>query len=150
MNSITTTRGETRPDQAGFTLVEVMIAAAVLAILTAIALPSYSAYVQRTARAEARAVMMEASQFMQRFYIVNNAFDQTRAGAPVQLPTSLQQSPRNGAARYQIGLLALTPDNYTLQAVPVGASATDPCGTLSVTSTGARGSTGLTVEDCWR
>ena len=140
----------TQASQRGFTLVEVMIAAAVLAILTAIALPSYSAYVQRTARAEARAVMMEAGQFMQRFYIVNNAFDQTRTGAGVQLPATLQQSPRNGAARFQIGFQALTPDNFTLQAVPVGASADDPCGTLSITSTGVRGSTGLTAEDCWR
>lgn len=138
--------------QPGFTLVEILVALSILAILAAVAMPSYSAYVLRTARAEARATMMEASQFMQRFYVMNNAYDQTRAGAPVALPAALQQSPRQGAPRYQIALVGLTPDTYTVQAMPVGASATDGCGTLTVTHTGVRGATGaaMTVADCWR
>ncbi|MEZ5652281.1 MAG: type IV pilin protein [Burkholderiaceae bacterium] len=139
-----------RPWQSGFTLVEIMIALAVLAILTAIAVPNYSEYVMRTARADARATMMEVNQFMQRFYAMNNAYDRNLAGAAVVLPTELQQSPRTGTPRYLISLVALTPDSYRIRAIPVGPSGSDACGRLVLTSTGRRTSQGLTADECWR
>ncbi len=141
--------------QHGFTLLELLITVTVVAILTAVALPSYGTYVLRTARAEARANMLEASQFMERFYAVNNRYDQTLAGTAVTLPLSLSVSPRSGTARYNISLTAaLTRGTYVLQAVPAGASATDECGTLTISSTGVRTaslkSTSDGVADCWR
>ncbi|MEZ5660599.1 MAG: type IV pilin protein [Burkholderiaceae bacterium] len=139
-----------RAGNAGFTLIELMVAVAVMAILTAIALPNYSEYMLRSARADARATMMEASQFMQRFYAMNNAYDRTRTGAAVALPPALTQSPRDGAARYMIQVVGLTPDSYSIRATPVGASATDRCGWLALQSTGRRKSQNLTVDECWR
>ncbi|MGC1443605.1 MAG: prepilin-type N-terminal cleavage/methylation domain-containing protein, partial [Burkholderiaceae bacterium] len=53
----------------GFTLIELMITLVVIAILAAIALPSYGRYVQKASRAEAKSALLEASQFMQRFYV---------------------------------------------------------------------------------
>ncbi|MEZ5740896.1 MAG: type IV pilin protein, partial [Burkholderiaceae bacterium] len=134
----------------GFTLIEVLVVMALIGILTAIALPNYSAYVLRAARAEAQAVMLEGSQFMQRYYAMNNAFDQSLNGTPVALPAALQQSPKDGPARYVITLVNLTPDSFQLQAVPQGPSADDSCGTLTVTGTGVRGVSKSTVADCWK
>ena len=138
----------------GFSLIEIMITLAVIAILAAVALPSYSTYIQRSARADARSVLLQASQFMQRFYAMHNAYDVTAANVSVALPAALMQSPASGAARFRISLANVDGVGYTLQAVPEGASATDPCGTLTLTSTGVRGASGAAtaqaLADCWR
>ncbi len=140
----------------GFTLIDVLVTLAIIAILSAIAIPSYGNYVLRAARAEARATLLESSQFMERFYAVNNRYDQRLDGAAVTLPVALTQSPRSGTPRYTISLVAaaLTRGAYTLRAVPSGASATDQCGTLTLTSTGVRGSSTMStpagVAECWR
>ena len=48
-----------------------MVVIAIIAILAAIAYPSYTQYVRRGARAEARTALLEAQQFMERFYAAN-------------------------------------------------------------------------------
>lgn len=145
-----------RRRQQGFTLIELLVAMAVVGILTAIAVPSYGRYVLRSARADARATLVQASQFMERFYAVNNAYDATRDGTAVALPANFTQSPQSGTPRYNIALTAgtLTATTYSIEAVPTGASAADECGTLSYTSTGARGASGVSgaeaIAECWR
>ena len=65
---------------AGFTLMDVLIAVGIVAILTAIAIPSYSAYIVRGQRAAAKAVLLQTAQAMERFY-TNNGSYLTNAGA---------------------------------------------------------------------
>ncbi len=50
----------------GFTLIEVMIVVAIVGILTAVALPSYNEYIRRGHRADARAGLLQAAQWMER------------------------------------------------------------------------------------
>ncbi|WP_375122151.1 type IV pilin protein [Variovorax sp. WS11] len=74
---------QTRRRQRGFTLIEVMIVVAIVAILSAIAYPSYLESVRKSKRAEARAQLMEAAQYMQRFYSQNDSFiSSVRSGRP--------------------------------------------------------------------
>jgi len=63
----------------GFTLIELMIAVAILAIVAAIALPLYNQYSQRTYRAEAQADLMNCAQGLERFAAMN--FNYTGAEA---------------------------------------------------------------------
>ena len=136
----------------GFTLVEVVVVVAIVGILAAIAIPSYNEYVRRSQRAEARTVLLEAAQFMQRFYSANDRYDAARSGAAVTLPAGLQRVPATGAARYTISLNAVSTTAFTLQAAPGGSMAGDKCGTFTLSSVGRKDVVGATVSaaDCWR
>ena len=64
----------------GFTLIELMIVVAIVAIISAVALPSYNNSIAKSRRAEARGQLLETAQFMQRFYSQNDSFSQDRGG----------------------------------------------------------------------
>ena len=153
----------------GFTLIELLIAVVVVAVLAAIALPSYSAYIARARRAEARTHLVEAAQFMQRLYASNDSFVTDRANNAVidQMPNSAKRSPADAAEGTQLynleiplGVAPLTNAmSFTLRMVPAagGAMANDDCGTFTLTSVGVRGvlvagAVGeTTVRDgCWK
>lgn len=134
----------------GFTLVEVMVVMAIIGILSAVAFPSYTEYIRRGNRAEATAALLEAQQFMERYYAANNRYSTAANGNP-SLPTRLQTIPSSGEARYALGVAA-TVNTYTLTATPSGSMAADKCGSLTITNTGIKGKsgTGPDVADCWR
>jgi type IV pilus assembly protein PilE len=115
-------RSVRKPRQSpGFTLIEVTVTVAIIAILAAIGYPSYLESVARSRRAEARAQLAEAVQYMQRFYLANDRYDIDRAGNAVQLPAALSKSPKEGAARYSIQIDSATPISFKVKAVPVEA-----------------------------
>lgn len=133
--------------QRGFTLIEVMIVVAIIGILATIAYPSYTQYVQRANRADAQAVMMEAAQFMERFFTTNGTY----AGAAI--PAGLAQSPKPGGgdARFAITLTAPDAVTYTIQAAPAAGYTDHTCGTLTLVAAGRKDVVGIgTVAECWR
>jgi type IV pilus assembly protein PilE len=126
------------PDQKGFSLIELMIVVAIVAILGSIAYPSYIAQVTQARRTDAQAVLMEAAQFMERFYTENNRYDQDTGGTGVTLPAPLQESPRDGGTKsYDIVVHASTASTYTLRATPKNGQAGN--GFLEITNTFAKG-----------
>lgn len=126
----------------GFTLIELMIVIAIVGILAGVAYPSYQASMQKSRRADAQADLMELSSFMERFFTVNNRYDQDTSGTAVALPFTA--SPRTGTAYYTLSLSAVSASAYTLRAVPTGSQTTDSCGTLTLTQTGQK-----TPATCW-
>lgn len=143
----------------GFTLIELLVAIAIVAILATIAVASYQDYIRRSARAEAKAVLMEAAGFMERYYTTNGRYTTDVAGTTAPALTGLTQSPKEGAARYNIGFSAIAAQSYTLQAVPTGAQTGDECGNLTLTHTGVKGSADVDgdgtagdaddIQTCW-
>ncbi len=131
----------------GFTLIEVMIVTAIVAVLAAIAYPAYTSYVIKGERAQARATLLEAAQFMERQYSASNAY--SSGGLPVRLRTAPPGSP-SPSVSYQISVTASTPTAYTLTAFPIRRDPT--CGSLVLTHTGARSHTGSATNSssCWK
>jgi type IV pilus assembly protein PilE len=138
-------------EPAGFTLIEIIIVVAIVGILTAIALPQYSQFIARGHRSEARATLIHAAQWMERWRTARGSYqDPDNLPAPPVLPVGLRNSPASGAASYNITVAAPNPAEYTLTATPVGRMLGDGCGNLTLTNAGLRGRTGaLDMDLCW-
>ena len=64
----------------GFTLIELMITVAIVGILAAVAFPSYTAYLAKGRRADARVQLASAQQWIERFYSENFNYSTDTAG----------------------------------------------------------------------
>lgn len=127
-----------------------MIVVAVIGILGAIAYPSYTEYVMRGHRTDARMGLLQAQQWLERAATATGVY-------PTSLPTSLTWV-NDSSKRYSIGFdNGNTNAAFTLTATPKQNSpqTKDKCGTLTLTHTGQRdikdkpsGST-MTAADCW-
>ena len=132
----------------GFTLIELMIVVAILAVLASIAYASYQNSVVNSRRSAAAACLLEVAQFMEREYTTRLTYANVNALPALACRNDL-------AAFYTIGLNgAAAATTYSLQAVPQGvqASADTKCGTLRVNQAGTRSVTGTggSVPSCWR
>lgn len=149
--------------QQGFTLIEVMIVVAVIGILSAIAFPSYTAYIQRSHRAEAKNFLQSVAQRLEQNYSLSGSYNATQDGVAVGAAfinaTGFSTVPAGGPARYNIAFVAGSPTagGYVLQAVPVGSQASDTCGTLLLNQQNIKGAGSPPVLnnraqltlDCW-
>ncbi len=138
----------------GFTLIELMIVVAIVAILAAVAFPAYQDSVAKSRRAEAAGALIEAAQRLEVYFTQNGRYcaltDCTTGLAPV-FPAAV---PSSGTAYYTIqgeeGKVSATA--FVIEAVPTGSMANDGCGALRLSSAGATSVTGsgASSEQCWR
>ncbi|RNF86170.1 type IV pilin protein [Montanilutibacter psychrotolerans] len=133
----------------GFSLLELMIVVVVIAILAGIAMTRYEDSMVRSRRATASACMLEAAQFMERFYTTNLRYHQTVTGVAVALPALTCANDLRG--HYTIALNAVAAQTYTIRATPQGRQAAKDtkCGNLSMNQAGTKSASG-TAGDCFK
>ncbi|WP_305080550.1 type IV pilin protein [Microbulbifer guangxiensis] len=128
--------------QRGFTLIELMIVVAIVAILAAVAWPSYQNQVRSTNRADAQGALMGLAQAMERHFTQNGNYLEAAAGgaddgAPAIFPT---QSPLDGSNKsYNLTIdVSDEGDSYELFATPIAGTVQASDGPLRLSSSGEK------------
>jgi len=135
--------------ETGFSLIELMIALVIIAILATVAFPSYQAQVSKTRRGDCEAGLLSLSNAMERDYSLNGSYrDIVTAGL------FAGQCPVDGSAAATYNLSVATANGggtYTLTATPIAGTtqAGDACANLTFTQAGVKGASGGTVANCW-
>jgi type IV pilus assembly protein PilE len=134
-----------RRPQGGFTLIELMITVAVVAILAAIAFPSYSLFMKKSRRGEAEAALMDIAQRQQQYLL------DTRSYAP-SIATLGTAIPVDVSTYYTVQICQTTvpcaapggaPPTFALIATPIAGSAQAGDYTLTLDNTGAKSPAGV-------
>lgn len=151
------------PRTQGFTLIELMVAVAIVALLIVIALPAYNQYVIAAKRSLARAELFKAMARQEQFFVDNKKYAATTLadlgypGVTYAINSHGDAVAATAADRIYVIRLAAAPaataTTYTLEAVPQLKQADDTkCQTLTLSSLGFKGLTGGatgSVADCW-
>ncbi|MEB0135681.1 type IV pilin protein [Actimicrobium sp. CCC2.4] len=123
----------TESNRNGFTLIELMITVAVIAILAAVAYPSYVEQVNKSRRAEGKSAILQTASLQERFFTLNNTYSTTLV-AP--------------STHYAITVINPATDSYLITATPNFADA--KCGTLTYNQLGTQtGGGSADVAYCW-
>jgi type IV pilus assembly protein PilE len=101
----------------GFSVVELMVVAAILVIIAAVAMPQYGRYAERGYRVEAQADLLVCAQGLERYAAVSFGYtgaEAALAGGAICAPRSVAQG------RYRLSVEVPEPDRYVLTATPLG------------------------------
>lgn len=144
-----------KKSMAGFTLIEAVVTMSIIAILSAIALPSYIENIKKGRRADAKTGLLSLQMAQEKFRAncpkyatkIGNATD--CAGLTVQGSTS---SPDG---HYTISIASADATSYTLKATRAsgGKQSDDKCGNFTINQAGTKGVeyaySGYDAAKCW-
>lgn len=128
--------------QKGFTLVELMVVVVIIGILSAIAFPSYNAYVNDARRSDAKVALSKIADRQERYYLQNGTY--TTSLAAINMSTTSDEG------FYALTVPSADGSGFTATATAQGDAAKDSdCTSLSLSSTGAKTATGAAPAECW-
>ena len=136
-------------NNSGFTLIELMIVIVILAVIAAIAIPSFFAQVQKARRSDAKQALFDVAAKLEQYYADNKGYP------TVANMTSLGYGGvtfTSNEGYYTIGFNGVpTATSYSIQAVPIAPQDADTdCATFRLSSLGIKSITGTsTVDRCW-
>src|ERR1700743_2088992 len=139
------------PSERGFTLIELMLTVAIVAILGTIAMASYTSQIQKSRRTDARSAVLDLAGREEKLFSTVNAYSGTPSdlgyGAVGDIfPITV------GGGYYQVSVTVPTPPiSFQVTATAIGSQANDTkCSTLSIDQLGSQTSTGSeTASTCW-
>ena len=117
----------------GFTMVEMMIVAAIVAIIASIAYPSYISSVVKSNRSAAQAYLLDLAQAEQQYLADNRSYASTVAALNMSTPAAV-------SAKYNIliEVQAGPPPTFLITATPIAPASQVADGALTIDSSGAK------------
>ena len=145
-----------RWEQAGVTLMELLIVVAIIAIISAVAYPSYSQFVTRSKRTAGATSLMQIEDRQQQFFMDNKRYATTLTSLgydndSIMIDEDGQVVTTGSEDRlYNIQISASNIVTYELTATPQlkQAEKDSECGALTLTHTGEKGNSG-SGDGCW-
>ncbi|MGL4249971.1 MAG: type IV pilin protein [Aeromonas sp.] len=127
----------------GFSLIELMIVVAIVAILGTIAYPSYQQYVLNSNRVEAKTMLLDAANRQETYFMDFNQYASTAAALGI--------SSASATGLYQLSIV-VSGSTYTLSASAnagtVQAKDSD-CTLFSINQAGVKSASGAAGNSCW-
>jgi len=120
----------------GFTLIEVMITVAVIAILAAIALPAYQDQIRKSRRSAAQGVLMQVASREQQLFLDSRQYV-AAANTAALASSNIKVTVPNSVTSYYDFVVTTTapagaPPTFLVTATPLGGQAADKCGWMTV------------------
>jgi len=138
--------------QQGFTLIELMIVVAILGILSAIAYPSYQAYMKDGRRAEVQHLAFQQIAILERRYTREGGYP---AENLYTVPTNSFYTFEYKPSTTSPAVTAVTDDlkngiAFTLTLTPKGAQHPDKCKIMTINEVGEKTTTAAGMQaECW-
>jgi type IV pilus assembly protein PilE len=133
----------------GFTLIELMITVAIIAILAAVAVPSYGEYIRKSRRSEAQSFMSEVVARQQHFLLDRRAYAVSITGLPAANGLGMT-IPSSVSSFYAVTIATdntTSPPSFVVTGTPSGAQTAEKCGTLTIDQRGTKTASG--TGTCW-
>ena len=132
----------------GFTLIEVLVVLVLTALVAAWVWPTYQAQVQRARRVQARVVLLDSAQRLERLLATSAS-----GVLPPDVASVLPLFSSGGSYRVSV-LVSAEGSGYVLRAEPVAvAQRSDACGTFWLNHLGQQGvsatASGVSADECW-
>lgn len=138
---------------AGFTLIELVVALAVVAITTMIAASSYRRQVLRSHRVEAVQSLLVAASEQEKFHLSNGTYGERLDGRPGEMPPAVPVASRTPGGHYLLSVTFADAASYRVVATAADAAADPLCRVLAIDEAGRRSATDSHGADstgrCW-
>ena len=132
--------GLKKPDNKGFTLMEILIAIIIIAVLAGLAVPLYRTVVERSRRAEAIGVLSATRQSEMRYFAQNNRY----TTAPAELDYNPTAADTSGQSRhFGYAIPTGTATNLTVRATRNTFAGGDNSSTVTINEAGTVAGTGI-------